>query len=165
MISRQRQTATKRGCLPIREDNCISQTDSWHSRHTPIAGYHWWGCNFCLCKNSHSFLKGDCSEHFFSSFSVLFWMSSVFECSNVHTCENRRMWRWYNSLSLCLSLCHTLSFPLSLCLPSFLPVVFSINDNCWIKLSGNLRGPLCYGCPHPLGKWEVGAPVVFPVWD
>lgn len=43
-------------------------------------------------------------------------------------------------------LCRSFPSLVSFRLPSFVSVSFS-NNNCWIKLSGNFRGTLCYGRP------------------
>lgn len=155
MISRQRQTATKRACPPVREDNCISPTYSC-GRYTAIAGYYWWGCIFFFsflvcyaCKTPIYFSKETTGRLCFLSFFVLFldicfvWVRWCFIVMRIGGCEGG-----ITASPPCLSLCLAPFFSLlvSFCLPSFLSVSFSIN-NSWIKLSGNFGGTLCYGRP------------------
>lgn len=125
---------------PVRKDNCISPADSC-GRHTAIAGYHRW----CFFLFRVSVLYG---RNLFSYFFLLIMDVSCVGCGSIHTHEDRWIRRWCNSLSFCLSLCLT---PFFFLLVSFgllpISVSFPINNNSWIKLSGNFRGILCYSHP------------------
>lgn len=153
MISRQKQTATKRACPPSGRIIAFHQQIMWQTRcHSRVSLMRvlifFWAFHILCLQNSYLFLRGDNWEPFFSSFSfVLFWMSALFECGSVYTHEDRWIWRWYEQpLPLSLAMSRTVLFS-SCRLPRFVSVFFSINNNCWIKLSKNLREKLCYGCP------------------
>lgn len=156
MISRQRQTATKRACPPVMEDNCISPTDSC-GRHTDTQAHHWWGCNFFFplsilvfvlaklpCISQGRLLGAFLFQLYLFCFGCQLCLSvAVFIITRIGGCEG--------GVTTSPSVSHDVlcrSFPslVSFRLPSFVSVSFS-NNNCWIKLSGNFRGTLCYGRP------------------
>lgn len=126
MISRQRQTATKRACPP--SGRIIAFHQQIHVADTlPFQGTTDEGVIFFFLfpfrvfsvscsQNSHLFPKGRYREPFLSTFFLFcFGCQLCFERGGVYTHEDRWMWRWYNSLPPpSLTMSHALPFPLSL---------------------------------------------------
>lgn len=138
---------------PVMKDNCISPTDSWGRRTgTPLMM-----CNFFFslsilvfvlaklpCISQGRLLGAFLFQLYLFCFGCQLCLSvAVFIIMRIGGCEG--------GITTSPSVSHDVlrrSFPslVSFWLPSFVSVSFS-NNNCWIKLSGNFSGTLCYVCP------------------